>query len=308
MLVRSLLLASFVCCLLPAADIFAEPAGGWPAAPTGGGSFDLASRGIAGSRILLSVPESYRPAEAHPLAIVLHGGPGGRPEAMAGVYRRLLDARGVISAYPQALRAQLLDWNYPHTTAYLLHLVREIASRYRLDPRRIYLLGHSMGGGGTWAQGAVLADLWAGLGPSSGWAVPTPAPDFRRLAGMPIWCIHGSADQAVPIALSRLAFERLAATRQPQRILAERPADLAGLDRVRHILRELPGVGHNVFDPRETLGGPELSLQLDWLLAQRRAQPPDLPAAMREMTAWGEQFGWKPDERLGVYADEAAAR
>ncbi len=40
---------------------------------------------------------------------------------------------------------------------------------YRIDPEKVYLTGHSMGGHGTWIHGASYPDRFAALGPSAGW-------------------------------------------------------------------------------------------------------------------------------------------
>ena len=48
--------------------------------------------------------------------------------------------------------------------------VLEIVQRlYDIDPRRVYLTGHSMGGHGVWQVGAHFPDRFAAIGPSAGW-------------------------------------------------------------------------------------------------------------------------------------------
>jgi poly(3-hydroxybutyrate) depolymerase len=47
----------------------------------------------------------------------------------------------------------------------VLGLVRH---EYNVDPARIYLMGHSMGGFGTWFLGAKYSDIWAAIAPMSG--------------------------------------------------------------------------------------------------------------------------------------------
>jgi len=48
--------------------------------------------------------------------------------------------------------------------------VLEIAKqKFDIDPNRIYLTGHSMGGHGTWQLGVNYADQFAAIGPSAGW-------------------------------------------------------------------------------------------------------------------------------------------
>ena len=41
--------------------------------------------------------------------------------------------------------------------------------KFNIDPSRIYLTGHSMGGHGTWHIGSTFPDRFAAIGPSAGW-------------------------------------------------------------------------------------------------------------------------------------------
>ena len=158
---------------------FLPPPGGWPKdAKTGAiNKVPLVGADNAEAWFHLAVPANYSPEKAWPLMIVLHGGPGGRgPDDIVSFFRGGLTAKGVISVYPQAMERKLLAWNYPHESARLIATIRQVARGYRIDPCRTYLVGVSMGGGGAWANGAVLHDIWAGIGPIAGWFGPTPAP------------------------------------------------------------------------------------------------------------------------------------
>lgn len=55
--------------------------------------------------------------------------------------------------------------------------------KYKPDPKRIYLTGHSMGGHGTWYLGATYPDKWAAIAPCAG---------YPTLTG------YGSADGKIP--------------------------------------------------------------------------------------------------------------
>jgi poly(3-hydroxybutyrate) depolymerase len=55
--------------------------------------------------------------------------------------------------------------------------------KFKPDPKRIYLTGHSMGGHGTWFLGATYPDLWAAIAPCAG---------YPTLKG------YGSADGLIP--------------------------------------------------------------------------------------------------------------
>lgn len=101
--------------------------------------------------------------------------------------------------------------------------------RYRPDPQRIYLTGHSMGGHGTWHLGALYPDRFAAIGPSAGWvsfnsyvnANRPPATNavqrMLRRAGAAsetlllatnylqegVYILHGDADDNVPVTEAR---------------------------------------------------------------------------------------------------------
>ncbi len=84
----------------------------------------------------------------------------------------------------------------------VLGLVRK---EFSVDPNRIYLLGHSMGGGGTWYLGEKHPEMWAAL------AVADPAvargeesiENLSSIANVPVIAIQGDADRLVPVATTR---------------------------------------------------------------------------------------------------------
>ncbi len=236
----------------------------------------------------LDVPAEYTTEKAWPMMVLLHGGPAAGADNLVPFFRRGLEAKGVIQVYPQCLRPQLLAWNYPHEMAYVLQIIRQVGETYRVDPRRIYLTGHSMGGGGAWAQGAVLRDIWAGIAPLSGWYGAQPRPRPEHLTGLPIYIIHGDKDRNVPVANARLAVQ-----------------DLNRLGHKDFVYRELEGVGHGIFAPWDKVGAPEIGQMVAWLLARQRPAPANLADATRALAEWGKPFGWTPTGGpIGVYADE----
>jgi poly(3-hydroxybutyrate) depolymerase len=50
----------------------------------------------------------------------------------------------------------------------VLKVLDIVRHEYKIDPKRIYLMGHSMGGFGAWFLGQKHADLWAAIAPMSG--------------------------------------------------------------------------------------------------------------------------------------------
>jgi poly(3-hydroxybutyrate) depolymerase len=84
----------------------------------------------------------------------------------------------------------------------VLDLVR---TEFNVDPRRIYLAGHSMGGAGALFLGIKHRDVWAAVSASAP-AIRTNlhAPDeLAQATDLPFILIHGDADTAVPVEQTR---------------------------------------------------------------------------------------------------------
>jgi poly(3-hydroxybutyrate) depolymerase len=283
--------------------VFTAPSGGWPKAPpTGDSRCTVPGIDDAAAYYLLSVPADYSPTKEYPLWVVLHGA-GARPDDMASVFRNGLVQRGAISVYPNSLNRhqQMLEWNYPDSGIYLLAIIREVAATYHVDPRRIYLTGHSMGGGGTWTMGAVLNDLWAGIAPLSGWYASTPKADPHWFGAVPIYIIQGDQDPAVNVENSRMAVRELSALGRVAKTLTKRP-EQDDFGKADIIYREMPGIGHNIFMPWNDLGAPELGRLVAWLSERKREKPANFAAACARLAEWGKTFNWKPEGPLGTFA------
>jgi poly(3-hydroxybutyrate) depolymerase len=86
----------------------------------------------------------------------------------------------------------------------VLDLVRKA---YNVDEKRIYLIGHSMGGAGTYHLGAKFSEIWAGLAPI---AAATGSPkNVDKLKNIPVFVVHGDKDTAVPVASARKCVDKL---------------------------------------------------------------------------------------------------
>jgi poly(3-hydroxybutyrate) depolymerase len=86
----------------------------------------------------------------------------------------------------------------------VLELVRK---EFNVDQKRIYLIGHSMGGAGTYHLGAKYPEIWAGLGPI---AAATGRPkNVDKLKNIPVIVVHGDKDTAVKVASARKCVETL---------------------------------------------------------------------------------------------------
>jgi len=73
---------------------------------------------------------------------------------------------------------------------------------FNIDSDRIYLMGHSMGGGGTFHLALKHPDIWAGLAPIAP-AIYRPAADVEKIKHIPVIVVQGAKDFLVPATGTR---------------------------------------------------------------------------------------------------------
>jgi len=158
-----------------------------------------------------------------PLIIVLHGLGGNPNSLMQANLLDLAEEGGYIVFAPagynprgwygiptdgSASKADRAAINDPRNLTQLSEKdVRDVLAiawkEFKVDERRIYLLGHSMGGAGSLYLGSKYASSWA--------AVAAIAPAAERLdlestlakLTMPVMVVQGDADTSVPVADTR---------------------------------------------------------------------------------------------------------
>ena len=88
--------------------------------------------------------------------------------------------------------------------------VLEIAQKeFNVDPKRTYLMGHSMGGSGTWHLGMKYPEKWAALAPLAS-AGTNHDYDMKKLKGeLAVIVVHGVRDRLCPIGANRLKVANL---------------------------------------------------------------------------------------------------
>jgi predicted peptidase len=90
-------------------------------------------------------------------------------------------------------------------------LLAEVEERYRVDPRRIYLTGLSMGGFGAWYLATLHPDRFAAVVPICGGGHEMYGFPERVavLEDVPIWAFHGAKDPVVPLKASQALVDVL---------------------------------------------------------------------------------------------------
>lgn len=197
-------------------------------------------------RYLEALPAGYatESGKRWPVVVFLHGigerGSDARKVAANGL-PKLFEAGQdfpFILLSPQCEPEQW--WDPRLLDAWLERVLRD----YRVDKRRVYLTGLSMGGFGTWAWAQHAPKRFAAIAPICGGGDPKQASALKRL---PIWAFHGDKDTTVSV------------TQTEQMIAAVR--GVGGDPRV----TIYPGVGHDSWS--KTYANPEL---FTWLLQQKR--------------------------------------
>lgn len=115
------------------------------------------------------VPDDYDPHRAYPLLVGLHGsvnGLGGVGNGKDFIKHFVVESPrwGCIVLCPTA---EPLPWT-GHPDDYVLSFIAEVQLLYNVDMNRVYVIGHSRGGMGTWYFGPAYSDRWAAFAPAAG--------------------------------------------------------------------------------------------------------------------------------------------
>jgi predicted peptidase len=215
-------------------------------------------------RYLLFLPRPYENKVAYPLVLWLHGG-GSRGDDL----KQLLahgDRHGIgylarsdnqlrypaIIVAPQCPRNKLwasANGAQPTTEIKLvLEILDRVQAEYNVDKRRLYVMGMSLGGYGTWGIIAIRPGMFAAAVPICGGGETAKAVLMKNTS---IWAFHGDEDELVDVSESRRMIAAL--------------KHVGGNPRY----TEYKGVGHNAWE--RAFAEPDL---LPWMFAQRAAKQP----------------------------------
>ncbi|MBI5773934.1 MAG: alpha/beta fold hydrolase [Verrucomicrobia bacterium] len=206
-------------------------------------------------KYLLFLPRGYdaKSRQRWPLLLFLHGA-GER-----GANLKLVAKYGPpkIAPHQPGFPFILVSPQCPARTMWdpdaLLALLDDVTARHRVDRRRVYLTGMSMGGFGAWRLAIAEPQRFAAVVPICGGGdvlpifLAEPARE-RALRTLPVWAFHGACDEVVPLAESERMVQAL---RQ------------AGATDVR--LTVYPDAGHDSWT--ETYDNPKL---YEWLMSHAR--------------------------------------
>lgn len=158
------------------------------------------------------LPSSYNSnSNKYPVVIFLHGigerGPNTTDKTILGdnIYKvaNLGPPKFVKSGtqFPFILIAPQLKSNYgTWPSSYVMEVINHVKKYLRIDERRIYLTGLSLGGGGTWVTAQDYPKLFAAVAPvCGGYNSPSKASALSK-ENLPVWAFHGDKDTVVPLS------------------------------------------------------------------------------------------------------------
>ncbi len=86
-------------------------------------------------------------------------------------------------------------------------LYDDLLGKYRIDKKRVYLTGISMGGYGTWQTAVAYPDKFAAILPLCGGC--DDSTQICQIKQVPIWTFHGTADDLIPFGVTERLVKSL---------------------------------------------------------------------------------------------------
>jgi len=200
-------------------------------------TYEFTQAGINTMDYGLLVPTAYSSKRETPLIVALHGAGSGIHYMMEyGNLIELAERYGYIVATPMGFNEQGWygargpgnDFNEKRANPGpanlgelseqdVLNVLHEVRNAFNVDSHRVYLIGQSMGGGGTYWVASRTPQTWAALAVMAPAVAPkgelpyiTPA-ILTKLAHVPIMIIQGDSDQAVDVTGTRAWVEAMTA-------------------------------------------------------------------------------------------------
>jgi poly(3-hydroxybutyrate) depolymerase len=233
----------------------------------------------------LYVPDTYMPFKGYGLVVCLHGAGFTGDAYLERWQTRLGD--DYILACPTLRQG---DWWTREAEELVLTVIRVLQNQYHIDPDRIFLTGMSNGGIGAYLIGLHHAPVFAGVAPMAAGLDDVLMPLLENFRQTPLYIIHGTHDQVMPVRLSRDVHKEL---------------DRLG---IAHVYREHDRVhpqagGH--FFPREELPG-----LVAWFGRTRRDPYSRHLTAVRDASHL-TPFGWTridATDRIAAFSEQLIDR
>ena len=157
---------------------------------------------------LLLVPETAKPEHPAPLVLLLHGS-GRNGQSLMDKWKELGVKEGIVLVAPDAISTQ--GWQAPVDGPDFLHdLVSEVRAQHAVDPRRMYVWGHSAGATFALYMGLFESDYFAAVAIHAGALRPEDARIVERASRkIPFHIAVGNVDRFFPLEAVRATRDML---------------------------------------------------------------------------------------------------
>lgn len=161
---------------------------------------------FVGSYFLMA-PQNYDPRYKYPLVIVLHGVSNHAYAAESLSQQSFrnrypffvmvpIAPKRAFWATPQDKQYQMArNIPYPDHLPHVISGIKDVSATFQIDPKKIFIVGHSMGGSGVFGALERYPDVFAaGVASAGAWS-PLEVSNIND----PLLIFHGAQDQAVPV-------------------------------------------------------------------------------------------------------------
>jgi hypothetical protein len=204
----------------------------------------------------------------YPLVVSLHG------KSLSGNKINALTKYGTIAAINAGLRlpAYVVAPQCPSGKGWnpdqIMEIVNTVTREYAIDTNRIYVLGMSMGGYGTFDLVGTYPEKFAAAIAMCGGGKQVMA---SNLARVPLWVIHGASDVDVPVSQSRMMVTAICSKKDNKCFYTE-----------------LPRIGHSAL--AESYNHAKL---YEWMFAHRKDDVNSATPAVKEPPSYtSRDFSW----------------
>jgi poly(3-hydroxybutyrate) depolymerase len=196
------------------------------------------------------VPSKYDKAKKMPLIVALHG-LSSNPQQILRYpgFTTLAEKHGYILVAPMGynsagwygVKSPMLGKSNPENLGELsekdvMNVLARARKDFNIDDNRIYLAGHSMGGGGTWHLAIKYPEIWAGLAPIAP-AIFRQPDGLEKIKDIPVILVQGDKDTLVPVAGARQWAEKMKELKMTYEYI-----EVAGGDHIAVAFQNLPKI------------------------------------------------------------------
>ncbi|MAU64060.1 MAG: hypothetical protein CMC38_06955 [Flavobacteriaceae bacterium] len=161
-----------------------------------------------GYSYVLKIPDNFKKNKKYPLVIFLHGGINSTPNSLNRRIKSLNNFH--VSKDDQYILAAPLKLGIDWSAKKIQDLIEDVKSNLKIDNKRIYLTGLSMGGRGTFIVASKLPEIFAAIMPLSPHHQPYSYLSLsEKISHLPTFLHHSRNDKTSKFSMAESMFNKL---------------------------------------------------------------------------------------------------